>query len=203
MLMNKKRALVICIAVLITTLGVLLNFHRLSFADESPFIAPVYRKYKLPLPTVVKGISIPKEVLACQSLGTGDIDLLGVTQVKHKTFYLLGKYVSYNYQNPLNSSDELIQFSPTAYCLRLQEGNDKPLSHFIPLVAARNLELQRYKHMIKRLGSKQKLEQELARRINNSSQLFLLSPEQIWALENLQIKLPPNYRILRPDTFPS
>lgn len=70
------------------------------------------------------------------------------------------------------------------------------LAYHLPLEQARNLALKRYKQEIERLGSQEKLQQEIAALEGDGGTIFFLFSEQAWALQQLGIKIPKDYQIV-------
>ena len=177
---------------------------------QSAVVSPVFRDAtaeeqaleKRPLP-FNSSTSIPDEVKVCMDSSGECFDLLGTVQDTDKTYYLLNVYQDFVQNNPLNAFDELIETDSATGCTRLTsvDSVSKPLSVYMSEVAAQDLERQRYQHYSAQLGGISQLQETLAEHINAAHGLYLLSAEQIHALQQLGVSFPSNYRLLTADTF--
>lgn len=178
---------------------------------QSDLIAPVFREptpeeqalEKRPLP-FSDNTSIPDEIKICMDSSGERFDLFGTIQEDDKTYYLLGIYSNFVHNNPLDTYDELIELDLENGCTRLTDVNStsKPLSVYMSEQSAQDLELQRYQHYIVQLGGVSQFQQSLAARIDASRGYYLLSAEQIHALQQLHVSFPDTYRLLTADTSP-
>ena len=179
---------------------------------QSTVIAPVFREptaeeqalEKRPMP-INSSTSVPDEVKVCMDSAGERFDLLGTVPDAGKAYYLLGVYQDFVHNNPLDAFDELVETDSTTGCTRLAsvDSVNKPLSFYMSKTAAQALELQRYQHYISQLGGVNQLQQTLAKRINAAQGSYLLSAEQVHALQQLHVSIPNNYQPLTADTFPS
>ncbi len=166
--------------------------------SSAALVAPVFRTPAITQPSPLPGVRVPEAILRCVGETGKYFDLLGTVSEKQKTFYLLGVYDAVAGENPLFARDVLIAQGGKLGCLRLISPDiPKPLRVFISIDAARELELQRYRHIQAQLGGKQQLERALKDQLGN----YYLSDEQVWALEKLKVEFPKNYELLSPDTF--
>ncbi|HEY9644990.1 MAG TPA: hypothetical protein V6C88_01400 [Chroococcidiopsis sp.] len=149
------------------------------------------------------GVRIPDAVKRCMESSGERFDLLGSVQSQGQTYYLLGIYFGFAQQSPLEASDELIAIAPQQGCRRLVgiQSTAKPISVYMPQSAAAALELQRYRRAITLAGGIASFQQDLSRHIDAAKGLYLLSPEQIWALRQLGIAISSHYRVLQSTTF--
>lgn len=198
---QRKQFLLIGLVVVMTLTSLIILGLRGNTQYESPLTSPIFRSPPpVVKPIALEGVQVPEAVMRCVA-ETGDrLDLLGVAKEKNKSFYLLGIADDSAIKNPLLMRDELIALGDKLGCLRLISTDiPQPLSVFLSIATARELELQRYRRWISRLGSKQEFEQAL------SSQLAFggsyLSAEQVWALQQLRVRFPKTYELLRPNTF--
>lgn len=179
---------------------------------QTSLIAPVFRAptpedqalEKRPIP-LNNSISIPDEVKVCMDSAGERFDLLETVPDAGKTYYLLGVYQDFVHNNPLDAFDELVETDSTTGCTRLAsvDSVSKPLSAYMSKTAAQALEMRRYQHYISQLGGVSQLQQTLAKHINAAQGSYLLSAEQVHALQQLHISILNNYQLLTADTFPS
>lgn len=157
---------------------------------------------KRPVP-LDASVMVPDEVMICMSSSGERFDLLGTTQNQDKTYYLLAIYPDFSTTNPLNTDDGLIETDAATGCTGLVEIGSvkKPLSAYMPEAAAQVLETQRYQRYIAQLGGLSQFQQALRDRLNSDHGRYLLSDEQVQALQQLHVQLPNNYRRLTVDTF--
>ena len=178
---------------------------------QTDLIAPVYREptpeeralAKRPLP-FSDSTSIPDEIEICMGSSGERFDLFGTVQDADKPYYLLGIYPDFVNNNPLDTYDELVETNPATGCTRLTsvDSVSKPLSFYMSETAAQDLELQRYQHYITQLGGVNQFERSLAAHIDAALGYYLLSAEQLRALQQLNVSVPENYRLLTANTFP-
>lgn len=177
---------------------------------QSTLIAPVFSPptaemralEKRPIP-LDSSVSVPDEVKVCMASSGERFDVLGTTQDQGKTYYLLGIYPDFVSRNPLDADDELIETDATTGCTRLVslDSVKQPLSVYMSEAAAQDLELQRYQHYITQLGGVSQFQKALTEQIDADHGLYLLSDEQVHALEQLHVQFSKNYRKLTAETF--
>ena len=133
----------------------------------------------------------------------GRFDLLGKVRDQGSTYYLLGVYSDFVNNDPLAAYDELVQVNETVGCERLVGVNSvaQPMSAYVSEAAAQDLERQRYERYIFLLGGVGQLQQSLAKHIEFERGSYLLSSEQIHALQQLGVQVLGSYRELTADTF--
>ena len=123
-------------------------------------------------------------------------ELLATVQDRDTTYHLLSIY-EYADEDPRERWDVLTQ-QDQAGCLLLHHLGSglKPLSAYMPLEIAKQLELQRYQYWIAKVGGREKFQKELSRKFSDSGVPHYLSAEQVWALTRLGIRLPQTYKTL-------
>jgi hypothetical protein len=120
--------------------------------------------------------------------------LSGTYQERDKTFYFLNLF-------PLRSEQGVrdgVISSDSSGCQVLAQyssGNPIPVTRSLPLSVARGLTLNILKSDIAKLGGRQKYQARLNLAVKNTGRLYL-SPNEVWAHEQLGISIPPSARIL-------
>ncbi|MCU0551792.1 MAG: hypothetical protein MUC48_20825 [Leptolyngbya sp. Prado105] len=148
-------------------------------------------------PQPVYGTEVDSKVLRCVPNEGAKYELLGEVRDRNTSYSLLSIY-EYADADPKEQWDVLIQHEEVGCLLLHHLGSGlEPLSAYIPIDSARQLELQRYEKWIKKLGSKEKLQKHLASRLSDRAVPHYFSQEQIWALQQLSIQIPKTYKILR------
>lgn len=193
--MTKRRILLIGMAV---TIAALLAFSKplaialLQARESSELVqaAPVNK------PKPVQGTKVPASVLTCIPSEGAKYELLGTIKHDSTSYYLLSIY-AYADEDPMERWDALIQ-DDRAGCLLLHHLGSglKPLSTYVPVEVARQLELQRYQYWISKAGGKEKFQQVLIARGSDTGVPHYLSQEQVWALRQLGVEVPRTYKIL-------
>lgn len=195
--MSKRRVLLIGLSIMVAAL-IALSKPLASAFSQSQVSAP-QQEARRPVnqPTPVKGTQIPNEVLTCVPNEGAKYELLGVAKQQETEYYLLSIY-AYADEDPTERWDVVIQHD-RAGCLLLHHLGSglKPISAYMAVETARQLELQRYQHWIEKAGSKEKFQQTLIARTADPGVPHYLSQEQVWALKQLGISIPSTYRILK------
>lgn len=156
-------------------------------------------------PKAAKGTQTPPALTTCLGLSGAEYEVTAVAKDRGKTFYLLAVYdvpqEKEQSKDPFVSSDELIALGEAFGCLRLisPESGVRPLSLYMSVEAARNMELQRYRRWSKQMGGKQNLQRVLQERI--SKYFDYLTVDQVWALQQIGITFPSTYQLLTPEMF--
>lgn len=156
------------------------------------------------------GQPFPPEAQTCMESSGKTYEVVGTAKENDKTFYYAHIYL---YNDTFESWYSLIQVDPKNGCLRLLGSNRritpyKPLSSFMSVATARQLELKRYQHEIKKAGGRRQFEQRLQEKLNPEpntpyarSPIFL-TEEQVWALNELGFKVSGRYTLLRSGQTP-
>lgn len=197
--MSKRRILLIGLSVVVAAL-IALSKPLASAFSQPDVSAPQQEARQLGnKPTPVKGTQIPNEVLTCVPNEGAKYELLGVAKQQETEYYLLSIY-AYADEDPNERWDVVIQ-RDRAGCLLLRHLGSglKPTSAYVPVEAAKQLELQRYQHWIEKAGSKDKFQQAFIARAADSGVPHYLSQEQVWALKQLGISIPNTYKILKTE----
>lgn len=145
----------------------------------------------------VTAVEIPQSVRACIPVKqVARVQLVASTKKSNATYYLLNAYES----NDSIPSDLLISVNAQNTCSLLLHNpmNDSiPLSRFVPIDVARRLVLQQIKNAIKAAGGKAKFQQQL---LEEASQIGITywTPEEVWTLQKLGIRLPKGFRVVSP-----
>ena len=192
--MNKRRwlllGLFLAIALLVAlTKPLAISFHNtINFSD-----AQAIEMGAKPQPI---GTKVPSQVLTCVPNEGAKYELLGTVLDRDTTYHLLSIY-EYADEDPKERWDVLIQ-QDQAGCLLLHHLGSglKPLSAYMPLEIAQQLELQRYQHWIAKAGGKEKFQSVFSSQFSDSDVPRYLSAEQVCALTKLNIQLPQTYKIL-------
>jgi hypothetical protein len=147
-------------------------------------------------PQSVSGTEVDSKVLRCVPNEGAKYELRGEVHDRNTTYFLLSIY-EYADEDLEEQWDVLIQHEEVGCLLLHHLGSGlKPLSAYIPIDSARQLELQRYEKWIKKMGSKEKLQKHLASRLSDKAVPLYFSQEKIWALQQLGIQIPKTYKIL-------
>ena len=188
---SNRTVLILCLSF---TVGLLLvTLPLLSWGDNprsSALLAPVPTQpspaveSQIYLPTPLPGVELPDTARICLEPFGERFDVFGSVQDQGKSVYLLGIYPDFVTSNPLDASDEVIVVDPQQWCDRTLDSTStrRPLSSYISTKAAESLELQRYQHAIAQLGSLEAFQQNLTAHINAEHGQYLLSAEQVGAL---------------------
>ncbi|MBD1847437.1 hypothetical protein H6F89_29365 [Cyanobacteria bacterium FACHB-63] len=150
-------------------------------------------------PIPAKGTIVPPQIVSCIPAEGAMFDVLGTVSDNTVIYHLLSIY---EFANATSEYwDALIQ-SDAIGCLLLHHLGSglKPLSTYIPIAAARNLELQRYRFWIAKAGSKAEFQRRFTARAADPKIPHFLPPEQVWALQQLDIQIPKTYKILNSRT---
>jgi hypothetical protein len=156
------------------------------------------------LPVPQPGTVLPEVATPCLEPTGKTFEVVGTQSEQSKTFYYLHTWL-YAAGDDFESWYSLIQLDSSG-CRRLKgvRSGLKPLSSFMTMDTARQLELQRYRREIARAGGKQPFEQRLNQKLSPpahtaySGITIYLSQEQVWALQQLSIRFPNTYKLLRP-----
>jgi hypothetical protein len=175
---------------------------------DSPLTTEMQALEYIPQP-LNASVHIPNRIKVCMEASGERFDLLGTVQDQDKTYYLLGIYPDFVSKSPLDTTDELIVSDAQEGCERLVGINSvaEPMSFYMSLSTAQNLELQRYRHEIALDGGVAAFQQDLIAHISNNKHTnddggsYLLSNEQIQALHQLGVQFSGDYRLLQTDTF--
>lgn len=208
MRLNGRRVLVVLLSFVAGLLLVALPLKLMTSiaAAQSDVVAPVFLPSEPPIwsrekPAVPinNQAAVPDELSIC--IGKGTVyDLLGKVQDQGKTYYLLGVAWRRSSFDLLNTFDELIETDVKTGCERLfpveTDSVRHPLTFYMPQSAAQSLELQRYRKLVTDLGGAAQLQQSLRDHLELGAS-YIFTPEQIRALQQLHIELPP-YRPLQP-----
>lgn len=195
--MFKRRILLIGLSVVVAALIALSKPLANAFSQPEVSSSQLEARQTENKPTPVKGTQIPKEVLICVPNEGAKYELLSVAKQQETEYYLLWIY-AYADEDPTERWDVVIQRDRTGCLLLHHLGSGlKPLSTYMPVETARQLELQRYQHWIEKAGSKEKFQQSFIARAANPGVPHYLSQEQVWALKQLGVSIPSTYRILR------
>ncbi len=192
--MNNRRWLLLGMFLAIALLVVLTKPLAISFHNTINFSdAQAIEMGAKPQPV---GTKVPSQVLTCVPNEGAKYELLGTVHDRDTTYHLLSIY-EYADEDPKERWDVLIQ-QDQAGCLLLQHLGSglKPLSAYMPLEIAKQLELQRYQHWIEKAGGKEKFQSVFSSQFSDSGVPRYLSAEQVWALTKLSIQLPQTYKIL-------
>ncbi len=147
-------------------------------------------------PQPVRGAKISSQVLTCVPNEGAKYELLGTLRDRDTTYHLLSIY-EYADEDPKERWDVLIQHDQAGCLLLHHLGSGlKPLSAYMPLEIAQQLELQRYQHWIEKAGGTEKFQSVFSSQFSDSGVPRYLSAEQVWALTQLNIQLPQTYKIL-------
>lgn len=151
------------------------------------------------LPVTFLGEPIPSAILPCISLSGWKIEVDATASQKSKKFYLLTAYDDVISSNPLlpltSEQDELIVIDSQKKvgCQRLipqLEVKTQQIGSFMSTETAINLESQRYRRWIVKIGGKAQFERDLSKAATIQNDDFILSHEQVAALRKLNINLP-------------
>ena len=172
----------------------------LSFLLVSAVVPLSRSQTTLPVPQ--PGTVLPEAAAPCLEPTGKSFEVVGTQSEQGKTFYYLHTWL-YKAGDDFESWYSLIQVDPSG-CRRLKgvRSGLKPLSSFMTMDTARQLELQRYRREITRVGGKQPFEQRLNEKLSPpahtaySGITVYLSQEQVWALQQLGIRFPNTYKLL-------
>lgn len=150
-------------------------------------------------------VAVPDQVKVCMEPAGERFDLLGKVSDQGNTYYLLGVYSDFVNNDPLATYDELVQVNEAVGCERLVGVNStaQPMSAYMSEAAAQDLECQRYERYIFLLGSTDQLQQALERHIEAGLGWYLLSAQQLQALQQLGVQVLDSYQELTVDMFSS
>lgn len=194
--MTKRRIVWIGIAV---TIAALLAFSKplaITLLQAKEPSSELVQATPVNKPKPVQGTKVPDSVLTCIPNEGEKYELLGTTQQEATSYYLLSIY-AYSDEDPMERWDALIQVDRSGCLLLHHLGSGlKPLSTYMSVEIARQLELQRYQYWMTKAGGKEKLQQILIARGSDRGVPHYLSQEQAWALRQLGVQVPRTYRIL-------
>ena len=143
---------------------------------------------------------IPETVYDCLPQATQTAKLWGQRETEDGHYYLIGAFEQGETPNETTYQDILIYLNAQERCRSLLPQDDPVLSHAIPLQLARDLALQRYTRVLKEQGGRDAYQQHLTTYLHAAPDGIRSKypPEYIWALEQLDIELPPDrYEVLR------
>jgi len=196
--MTKRRILLIGIAVTISALLALSKPLAIALLQAEETSAELAQAASVNKPKPVQGTKVPDSVLTCIPNEGAKYELLGETKQEATDYYLFSIY-AYADEDPTERWDALIQVDRSGCLLLHHLGSGlKPLSTYMPVEVARKLELQRYQHWITESGGKEEFQQNLIARGSDVGVPHYLSQEQVWALQQLGVQVPRNYKILNP-----
>lgn len=124
------------------------------------------------------------------------VELMGTVTDNHNAYYLLSIYSNQN-----QFWEELIQVNPNGQCSSLlsQSNPEDWPSKYLPMDVAQKLALKRYTKLINKAGGKQAFQQALLQETKNDPQpeaKDYMPPEYVWALKQLGIQIPFEYKVL-------
>ncbi len=203
--------------IIFSTWLVILGFTIFTFISVKSLSQQVPSVPSIPTPSITPSLirpmpltvdpTIPKQIHSCMVPKADQISLINkgekiktielvnqVTGPQKQTFYYLEVKTV---RNDLDSTNAffypLITLDSKGRCKTLHlEDEIAPLSYYIPLNLARQLELKIVKQEIIDAGGKDKYQQQLIDENISGEGVLLLSPERKWVLQQLGISVPPN-----------
>lgn len=149
--------------------------------------------------------ALSKSVMSCVSAATKDVPLdntkaklYGSTKYQGTAYYLVGIYT----KNDPSTWDLIVTLDPKNRCgapFGNPTGDFMSFEPFVPAEVARPLALQTIKASIQELGSIQAYQKWLLETAAQSNNQLSLTPEEVWAFQQLQIRLPSNIEIVYPN----
>lgn len=146
-------------------------------------------------PIPAKGTTVPPQIVPCIPAEGAMFEPLGTVSDNAITYHL---FAIYEFADETSDYWDVLIQSDSIGCLLLHHLGSglKPLSAYMPVTAARELELQRYRFWIAKAGSKAEFQRRFTACAADTKIPHFLSPEQIWALQQLEIQIPKTYKIL-------
>ncbi|NET38957.1 MAG: hypothetical protein F6K19_44445 [Cyanothece sp. SIO1E1] len=136
--------------------------------------------------------AIPEPVYACLPHSIQSAQLSGQVEDGQGIYYLVGVNLEEQYQ------EFLIQVDAQQQCQSLLPAGEFVLSQYIPINLARELVLQHYTQAIEGVGDRHTFQQQLIEQLTVPADRSFLTEDDVWALKQLDIKLPPDsYDIFR------
>lgn len=204
--MFRRRFLLVFGMVIMILLGLGFHAYQSRSASQPALLAPVFQDFPANLgPKPAKGTQTPPGLTTCLGLSGAEYEVTAVAKDRGKTFYLLSVYdipqEKEQRKDPFVSGDQLIALKESFGCLGLvsPETGVRPLSLYMSVEAARDMELQRYRRWIKQMGGKQNFQKVLRERI--TEYFDYLTVDQVWALQQLGITYPSTYQLFTPEMF--
>lgn len=145
---------------------------------------------------------IPKELYPCLPKQAQKLKLLAYTKANDSSYYAVGVYQLPQY---LNDSEPQPEYQETlvkldsigcSVVVSKEKNGAVSLIQYVPEKVARELSLQIYKQAIEEAGGKDNFQNLILEDENQAGYISYYFPEDVWALQQLGIRLPANIQIV-------
>jgi hypothetical protein len=145
---------------------------------------------------------IPKKLYACLPKQVQKLKLLAHSNTNNSIYYLVGIYQLPQHFNgtepPPEYQETLVELDNIgcSVVISKEKKGAVSLTQYVSEKVARELSLQTYKQAIEEAGGKDKFQHLILEDENQAGYISYYFPEDVWALQQLGIRLPANIQIV-------